>query len=56
MWTKVKHISKYHPNEVVREYAKHLLAKMNAGLKWQAKTEINFLIQKHYHELESFIR
>jgi len=54
MWTKVKHISKYHPDEVIRQYAKHLLAKMNSGL--EAEKEVNFLIQKHYHELESFIR
>ena len=55
MWTKVKLISKHHPNEVVRQYAKHLLAKMNAGLKWQAKNEINFLIKKHYHEIANRI-
>lgn len=56
MWKKVKHLSKFHPNEVVRQYAKHLLAKMNAGLKTTAKNEINFFIQKHYHELETSIR
>lgn len=55
MWTKVKHLSKLHPSEVIRQYAKHLLAKMNAGQKYEARTEINFLIKKHYHEIANRI-
>lgn len=50
MWSKVKFISHQHPSEVVRNYAKHLMAKMNAGLKREARNEITFFIKTHYHE------
>lgn len=50
MWSKVKFITLNHPSRVVRDYGKVLMAKMNAGLKEQARIEINFFIKSHYHE------
>lgn len=47
MWTQVKKISKEHPNPVIRKYAKHLMAKMNAGKKHECRKEILFFIKNH---------
>ena len=48
MWTKVKLLSTHHPNPTIRQYAKHLLAKMNSGNR--AHVEVNNLVMNHYHE------
>jgi hypothetical protein len=53
MWKDVKQISLSHPNEVVRAYAKHLLAKMNSGKRREARKEILFFIKNHKHECTS---
>lgn len=46
MWIKVKIISKTHPNPVIRQYAKHLLCRMNAGDR--NVVEIRNLINNHF--------
>lgn len=48
MWSKVKYISLNHPVPEVRNYGKHLLAKMNSGKKREAQNEIQFFIERHY--------